>query len=549
MKADKPSRSDAAEAGKSVQALHPAVRPLMEPLHWAGQQVLVLGTGESGQAMVAWLLRCGAKVKLADTRSDPPGAAKLLEAHPGISTYFGDPQASWLDGIDLLAWSPGVSIEQGPGAVLAQWAQARAIPVAGEIEWFAQALARLRQRGYQPALVAVTGTNGKTTTVSLLAKLCEAANRRVALAGNVSPAALRALIDVLDLAGLSAEDWHRDTALSESVINALPQVWVLELSSFQLSLCSSLQADASALLNLSPDHLDWHASMDHYAAAKQQIFQPSGLAVYSRDDPATEPRSRAVLKRVSFGRSLPQKLGDFGVAQMQGLPWLVEALAQDEGGGRRRRSEPTAFRLRPLMPADALRMRGHHNRANALAALALGRAIGLPMAAMLHGLRRFEAGAHRCEILRVVHDVVYIDDSKGTNVGATVAALQGLDMPCHLIAGGVGKGQDFAALGEAIVEKALSVALIGEAADAIEAAVRDALAASPAKLIQGSEKSIEISRHSGLEAAVQAASQRARTGEAVLLSPACASFDMFRDYKHRAARFASAIDELAGVMA
>ena len=545
MNPTKPQKQNTVQAAKSTPALHPAVRPLMEPLHWAGQQVLVLGCGESGQAMVAWLMRCGAKVKLADTRTDPPGAKTLLEDFPQLDGLFGDPQASWLEGVDLLAWSPGVSIERGPGAELAQWAQAKGIPIAGEIEWFAQALARLAQRGYQPAVVAVTGTNGKTTTVSLLAKLCEAANRKVALAGNVSPAALRALIGALDAAGLSPEDWYSDSSLPDSVVHALPQVWVLELSSFQLALCSSLQADASAFLNLSVDHLDWHASMDHYAAAKQLIFQAAGVAVFSRDDDATEPWSRAVQKRVSFGLSLPQRLGDLGVAQLQGLQWLVEAVALEEGGGRRRRAEPAAFRLRPLMPAEALRMRGHHNQANALAALALGRAIGLPMSAMLHGLRRFEAGPHRCEILRVVHDVAYIDDSKGTNVGATIAALRGIGMSCHLIAGGVGKGQDFAALGQAIVEKAASVALIGEAAPAIEAAVHAALAAHPAML----GRALEMSRHESLEDAVQAAAQRARTGEAVLLSPACASFDMFKDYKHRAAMFARAVEELAGVIA
>ena len=345
MNPTKPQKQNTGQPAKPTPALHPAVRPLMEPLHWAGQQVLVLGCGESGQAMVAWLMRCGAKVKLADTRTDPPGAKTLLEDFPQLDGLFGDPQASWLEGIDLLAWSPGVSIERGPGAELAQWAQAKGIPIAGEIEWFAQALARLAQRGYQPAVVAVTGTNGKTTTVSLLAKLCEAANRKVALAGNVSPAALRALIGALDAAGLSPEDWHSDSSLPDSVVHALPQVWVLELSSFQLALCSSLQADASAFLNLSVDHLDWHASMDHYAAAKQLIFQAAGVAVFSRDDDATEPWSRAVQKRVSFGLSLPQRLGDLGVAQLQGLQWLVEAVALEEGGGRRRRAEPAAFRL------------------------------------------------------------------------------------------------------------------------------------------------------------------------------------------------------------
>ena len=517
----------------------------MEPLHWAAQQVLVLGSGESGQAMLAWLKRCGASVKLADTRSEPPEAAKLLRDDPSLLTCFGPPQPQWLDGVDLIAWSPGVSIEQGPGLLLAQWAHARGIPIAGEIEWFAQALARLRQRGYQPALVAVTGTNGKTTTVSLLASLCKAAHRRVALAGNVSPAALRALIDALDEAGLGAAGWHEDGALPDSVLDALPQVWVLELSSFQLALCSSLRPDASALLNLSADHLDWHRSMDDYAAAKQQIFKPSGIAVFSRDDPATEPRASAVAQRVSIGLSSPPKLGDFGVATLQGLSWLVEALALDEPSGRRKRGEAAAFRLRPLMPADALRMRGSHNQSNALAALALGRAIGLPMAAMLHGLRRFEAGSHRCEIIRVLRDVMFIDDSKGTNVGATVAALSGLDMPCHLIAGGVGKGQDFSALGRAIVQHAASVALIGEAAAEIASAVRAAIAENP----RAASERFQLSFHEQLEDAVRAVSERASTGEAVLLSPACASFDMFRDYRHRAAVFAQAIDELAGVTA
>ena len=539
------SKSAKPQAKKPLPALHLAVRPLMEPLHWAAQQVLVLGSGESGQAMTDWLLRCGARVILADTRQQPPEMSHLHQAYPQVKKLFGAPRPEWLDEVDLIAWSPGVSIEKGPGLQLAQWALARSIPVAGEIEWFAQALARLRQRGYQPALVAVTGTNGKTTTVSLLAKLCEAAHRRVALAGNVSPAALRALIDALDAAGLSADGWHEDSALPESVIHALPQVWVLELSSFQLALCSSLQADAAALLNLSEDHLDWHVSPEHYAAAKQQIFQPSGIAVFSRDDPATLPQAKNLARQVSFGLSLPQQLGDFGLAHLQGLAWLVEAVAQDDGPVRRKRTEAQPYRLRPLMPADALRMRGSHNQANALAALALGRAIGLPMAAMLHALRRFEAGPHRCEILRVINDVVYIDDSKGTNVGATVAALQGLGLPCHLIAGGAGKGQDFAPLGEAIVRHALSVALIGEAAEAIHAAIQ---AAIEAKAAQGSA-GIQISSHASLEDAVRAASERAKTGEAVLLSPACASFDMFKDYKHRAMMFAQAIADIDGVIA
>lgn len=496
--------------------------------------MLVLGTGASAHAMIAWLKRCGAQVRVADTRETPPQAGQLRAIHPELNMRFGAPQEQWLDDVDLIAWSPGLSIEKGPGAQIAAWALERSIPVAGEIEFFAQALAGLRARGYRPDLIAVTGTNGKTTTVGMLEQICRHAGRRCRLAGNVSPAALEALAEELDAAGIGLEHAAQGP-LSDEVLQRLPQVWVLELSSFQLALCSSLQPDAACILNLSEDHLDWHRDMASYLASKQRIYAPETFAVYSRDDPATQPRSRSVRRSVRFGLSPPTAPGDLGVGGIQGLNWLVEALVPDEPPGRRKRSETPAQRLRPLMPADALRARGTHNHINALAAVALGRAIGIPMASVLHGLRGFTPGAHRCEVVAVIDAVSFIDDSKGTNVGATIAALRGLDMPCHLIAGGLGKGQDFVPLGLAILERASSVALIGEAAEAIEAAVH------AAQRETGAAAPCALARFDSLEAALRWSAGLARAGEAVLLSPACASLDMFRDYRHRAQVFRTSV--------
>lgn len=578
--ADRPpssARSSARSASGARAGVHPAVKPLLEPLQWLDRQVLVLGTGESAHAMIAWLQRCGAQVRVADTREAPPQAAQLRSAYPELAMRFGTPQEQWLDDVDLIAWSPGLSIEKGPGAQIAAWALERSIPVAGEIEFFAQALAGLRARGYRPAVIAVTGTNGKTTTVGMLEHICRHAGRRCRAAGNVSPAALQALIEELDAAGIGVPQADQPSGadqgsvtdegpLAESVLRRLPEVWVLELSSFQLALCSSLQPDAATILNLSEDHLDWHRDMASYMASKQRIYAAQTFAVYSRDDPATQPRGRGARRSLRFGLSPPSAPGDLGVSAIQGLNWLVEALAPDEPVGRRKRIEAPAQRMRPLMPADALRARGTHNHVNALAAVALGRAIGIPMAAILHGLRGFLPGAHRCEVVAVIDAVSFIDDSKGTNVGATIAALRGLDMPCHLIAGGLGKGQDFDPLARAILECASSVALIGEAAQAIESAlarvwqeaggvaagdiaggiardVRADIAGGMAGAVSGLGMRIApaVARFDSLEAAVHWSATLARAGDAVLLSPACASLDMFRDYRHRAQVFRDAV--------
>ncbi|MFP5405517.1 MAG: Mur ligase family protein, partial [Gammaproteobacteria bacterium] len=271
------------------------------------------------------------------------------------------------------------------------------------------------------------------------------------------------------------------------------------------------------------------ASMSSYLAAKQRIYAANTVAVSNRDDPATGIERPP---RVSFGADAPSVAGDFGLVREGALTWLAQAVALDDGSSAaRRRRQPVPPTVRRLMPADALRIRGLHNQMNALAALALCSSIGVPMPAMLHALRDYAGEPHRCELVAVIDDVEYYDDSKGTNIGATVAALGGLSRRCRLIAGGDGKGQDFAALAPAVARHASGVWLIGRDAPALRAA----LAGTGVPLVDCAD----------LPAAVRAASEGARAGEAVLLSPACASLDMFRDYAHRAQVFVEAVRELA----
>ncbi len=498
------------------------------------RQVLVLGLGASGLAMARWAAHCGARVRVADSRSadgsDLP-QWQLLRAQAGDCTTAieyarGQPwSAQWLAGVDLIAWSPGLSIERGDPARFHALARERGVAVAGELELFAQALADLRETGYAPKLLAITGTNGKTTTTALAAHLCHGAGLAVRAAGNIGPAMLDAL---------------REAVISDD----LPQIWVLELSSFQLALSDSFSADAAAILNVSEDHLDWHASMDSYLAAKQRIHAHAAVSVFDRGDAATAPsrpeplapaRAQAAPSppaRITFGVDAPSAAGDFGLLREGALVWLVQAVADDEvAGAARRRRQPASFTLRRLMPADALRIGGVHNQLNALAALALCSAIGVPMARMLHALRDYAGEPHRCQIIASIEGVDYVDDSKGTNVGATSAALHGLGRRCWLIAGGDGKGQDFSPLAEPVARHAASVYLIGRAA----ARLRDALAGTGVPLLDCAS----------LQEAVARAAADARAGDAVLLSPACASFDMFRDYAHRAEVFAQSVRDLA----
>lgn len=484
----------------------------------AGRRVLVLGLGDSGLAMARWAAFRGALLSVADTREAPPRLAELRHDLPGAGFAGGPLTAALLEGVDLVAWSPGLSIEIGEGAAFHALARERGVPVVGEIELFAQALALLGEQGYRPRVAAITGTNGKTTTTRLVGHLCSHGGLRVAVAGNIAPAVLDALREALVACG-EVPDPAR-----------LPEVWVLELSSFQLALTDSLVPDVAAILNITQDHLDWHADMASYTAAKQRLWRGARACVWNRDDPLTAPPAGA--RQASFGASAPAQAGDFGIVHEGGLRWLAAAVPGEEAPGspRRRREIPPPL-LRRLMPADALRIRGTHNHGNALAALAIAGALGLSTAALLHGLRGFEGEPHRCELVAVIDDVEYYDDSKGTNVGATVAALSGLGKRCLLIAGGEGKGQDFSPLAAAVAVHARAVFLIGQDAPRLRAA----LAGTPALLVDCAS----------LEDAVSRAREIAVLGDAVLLSPACASFDMFRNYAHRAEVFVAAVRALA----
>jgi UDP-N-acetylmuramoylalanine--D-glutamate ligase len=484
--------------------------------------VLVLGLGESGLAMARWCARHGCRLRIADTRETPPGLPELA-VHGVDADFVGGPfSTALLDGVELVAISPGLSPLAADLVPLLAAARERGIEVWGELELFAQALKHLGESGYAPKVLAITGTNGKTTTTSLTGLLCERAGKRVAVAGNISPAMLDKLAEAIDN-------------------TALPDVWVLELSSFQLETSHTFAPDAAAILNITQDHLDWHGGLDAYAAAKGRIFGPQTIRVLNRDDARVmklAPAAGSAARAVTFGLDEPQQDGDYGIARDNGMLWLVQAHdrdATDEPVSARRRKQQEAAPLnlgqKRLMPADALRIRGLHNAANALAAFALARAIDLPAAPLLHGLREYRGEPHRVELIASIEGIDYVDDSKGTNVGATVAALDGLAQRAVLIAGGDGKGQDFEPLAAPVERWCRAVMLIGRDAPQIRAAL--------------DHTGIVLADHPTLEAATRAATALAQPGDVVLLSPACASFDMFKGYAHRAAVFRDTVEEIA----
>jgi UDP-N-acetylmuramoylalanine--D-glutamate ligase len=488
----------------------------------AGQTAVVLGLGASGLAMARALSDGGATLRVADTRADPPMLAALRAELPQVGFAAGDFGAGLLQGATLLAVSPGLSPTHSAAAPLVAAAKRAGIEVVGEIELFARALARLKaQSGYAPRIVGITGTNGKTTTARLTGLLLERAGRKVAVAGNISPTALDTLRECLRT-------------------QQLPDNWVLELSSFQLATTTSLACDAATVLNVTQDHLDWHGTFEAYAKAKARIFSPRTVQVLNRDDPVVAAMARKASTVVTFRLQSPAQADEYGLLAEGGVTWLAyaEDLAQ---GHRRRRTEGDVqsaaepLFVHRLMPADALAIRGRHNAGNALAALALARAVGCPLAPLLHALREYRGEPHRVQLLATVGGVQYYDDSKGTNVGATVAALDGLGadgLRLVVILGGDGKGQDFTPLAAPLARVARAVVLIGRDACEIERAV-----AAGARY--------PILRAASMPEAVEAAAAQAGVGDAVLLSPACASLDMFRDYKHRADVFAEAVRELA----
>ena len=502
----------------------------MSTLH--DQTVLVLGLGESGLAMARWCARQGAGVRVWDSREAPPQAQALCELVPGATLLSGELGEAQLDGVARVLKSPGLAPHDERIAPLLAAARARGIAVQGELDLFIEALAALKaEGGYAPRLLAITGTNGKTTTTALTALLAERAGRSVVAAGNIGPTLLDSLSRALDEA-------------------ALPEVWVMELSSFQLDGVSGFEPDAATVLNVTQDHLDWHGTMDAYAAAKARIFGEHALMVINRDDPRVRgmvpvPPADAARKSkapkfqprsvCSFGLDAPSLPGDFGLVEQGGMAWLVRAFPLEEGV-KLRKGETADIQLQLLMPADALHIRGRHNAANALAALALAVAIGLPLAPMLHALRDYRGEAHRVESVGVIGEVEAFDDSKGTNVGATVAALEGLGAErapgkLVLILGGDGKGQDFGPLAAPVARFARAVALIGRDAGTLETVLADG--------------GVPLQCHDSLPAATAWCFAQARAGDAVLLSPACASLDMFRNYAHRAEVFIDAVRQIA----
>lgn len=579
---------------------------------------------------------------------------------------------------DLLAWSPGVSIETGGGQQLFQAARRRGIPVVGELDLFMDAVTTLQAQGADTQVVAITGTNGKTTVTRLCAFLANEAGVEAVACGNISPSLLDALMDRLGDTPIEAmpageaesvpastalaaraeerlapvmqpDAMHADassraatsaarndpqenapagstgsdaasvteqhataahvatgaaarisSALAEAeqaltaadvpttdedapaflpppvqpkrepsaAAKKMPRLWALELSSFQLAVAQPPSVQAATVLNVTPDHVDWHGSMQNYRAAKMRIYEAARRRVINLDDPLADPdvptpwelaaaeaaaaaaaaqpvkgRGRKAKPKVveperaprtDFSLHTPHTAPAFGLVREGGLAWLTEAIAEEmpTGGRRRKQAEPVEFILNRMMPADALRVQGAHNHANVLAALALLRACDVPMRAMLHALRAFVPDHHRCEPVTVIDGIEYIDDSKGTNIGATVAALQGLGRRAVLIAGGVGKDQDFSLLAPSVAAHARAVVLIGRDAPLL----RDALA----------DTGVPLHDATGMDAAVRLCATLAQPGDVVLLSPACASFDMFTGYAQRGDVFAQAVRSMAG---
>jgi UDP-N-acetylmuramoylalanine--D-glutamate ligase len=455
---------------------------------WKDRKVLVLGLGDTGLSMTRWLTAHGARVTVADTRSNPPHANAVRDLAK-VTVETGAFQTRAFDNADAIAISPGIDRRQP----LVQRASRRGIPVVGDIEIFSHALRALTdaRSAPHPKVIGITGSNGKSTVTAMTGEVARAAGNRTLVAGNIGIPVLDALTDI------------------ENGGESLPDTVVLELSSFQLESTSSLNADAASVLNVTEDHLDRYEGMADYAAAKARIFQGDGVQVLNRDDAWSMQMGCSTRRTETFGLSVPGAQREWGLHADSVL-----------GRGAER-----------LMPIGELQVAGLHNAGNALAALALGDAIGLPTAAMLEGLRRFSGLPHRLEKVAEIGGVTFYNDSKGTNVGATVAALNGMTRRVVLIAGGDGKGQDFSPLASPIAAHARAIVLIGRDAPRIESAIASAGA-------------VRLHAQS-LEEAVALAYRASDRGDAVLLSPACASYDMFRSYVHRGEVFVEAVRALA----
>ena len=486
------------------------------------KKVLVVGLGDTGFSMSRWLDKQGAVVAVVDSRDKPPHAGRLQAELPGVPLFTGKFREEVFRNADLLAVSPGVSLRE---PVIAE-ALARGVPVVGDIELFAQAIEEISPL---PRVVAITGANGKSTVTEMVGAMCRKAGLRTAVAGNIGLPVLDALVD-LEQRG------------------EIPDVFVLELSSFQLETTQSLHPAAATVLNVTEDHMDRYRDMEEYAAAKARILSGAGIQVLNREDRYSSAMAKPGHSVTTFGLDAPKKATDWG---------LLEGALKDsdflrpEGRERSYAPQGDSDFLRPegrersyegglwlaqgesrLMAVAELPLAGLHNAANALAALALCRALDLPFHPLLEALHEFKGLPHRVEKVAEINGVVFYDDSKGTNVGATVAALNGMAQKVVLIAGGDGKGQDFSPLRPAVQNHARAVVLIGRDGPKIRAA------------LEGSGVPLLVAE--SMEEAVRLGFNQAQPGDAVLLSPACASFDMFRNYEHRAQVFVAAVLQLAG---
>lgn len=450
--------------------------------HTQEAATLIIGLGRTGLSCARYLRSCGRHFRIMDSRFSPPALAEFRRAFPDVEPILGGFSREEIFAADEIVLSPGISLATPEIAEAVE----QGIPVIGDIDIFS--------RTVREPVAAVTGSNGKSTVVTLLGEMAREAGLKVGVGGNLDG---RASMPALDLLRSGRHD-----------------LYVLELSSFQLETTQHLGARAAVILNLSEDHLDRYETMSGYRAAKLRIFNGCQFAIINRDEPLAQPDELPHENVLRYGLAVPERDSDFGVVSDAGQRWLVH-------GARR------------LIEASELRVVGEHNLSNVLAALAMGRAVGLPEGAMVEAVRQFRGLPHRCQWLSEHTGVMWFNDSKGTNVAAAMNAITSVanSIPGQviLIAGGVGKGADFRALLPALEKHASTVILIGQDADRMETAFSGA---------------VTVRRAGSLEEAVASAASLATAGDAVLLSPACASFDMFQDFAHRGRAFTAAVEAL-----
>jgi UDP-N-acetylmuramoylalanine--D-glutamate ligase len=437
---------------------------------------LVAGLGKTGLSVARYLRRKNKSFIAFDTRLQAAGIEEFTKEFPEIPFYTQDIPEEQVNQLTDIIASPGLSLD----IPLIEKAREKGIAIYGDIECLAHEI--------HAPVIAITGTNGKSTVTTLVGEMAKAAGYKVAVAGNIGAPVL----DMLD-------DGHQY------------DLWVLELSSFQLELTHSLAARAATILNVSSDHLDRHHTMEAYIAAKQRIYRQAQIALFNRDDPQTIPLTKG--QCLSFGKDAPEQ-PHWGLIEEENKFYLAQ--------GKQR-----------FFPVTSLLIKGVHNWLNALAATVLADAAGIPHHYIIEVLNTFSGLPHRCQWVRTLEEVIWINDSKGTNIGATLSAINGIGGSMQgkivLIAGGQGKGADFRELAQSIGDFVRSLILIGEDADKMEAALKDV---------------VPITRASSLDNAVTLAKTQAQKGDVVLLSPACASLDMFRDFNHRGETFASLVHRL-----